>query len=108
MSGRWVPTKDGCFYNVNGRPWANVLSGAGYYQAWRCSTKSERRYFATLGEAKTWCEQQFKLHEVEDALDGKRRDRSPIQYFPAFLSAASTVPSGSIRVNAASSIGTAP
>ena len=68
----------------------------------------EGRSFPTLEEAKAWCEEPFKLAEVEDAFDGKRSNPSPLQYLPAFLSAAPTVPSGSSKVSAASSSGTAP
>src|ERR1700693_2809691 len=68
----------------------------------------EQAFFATLEEAKTWCEEQFKQREVEDALDGKELGRTALHYLPAFLRAASIVASGNTKVNGASSSVTAP
>jgi hypothetical protein len=111
MSYKW----DRFILVVDGKPRAYVLpvhdengqNTATHYQA-RLSPPGERGFFATLEEAKTWCVEQLKVAEVERVLDGKRRARDQLHYFPAFLSAASTVASGSSRVNGASSSGTAP
>jgi hypothetical protein len=77
------------------------------YQARLVST-GEGSLCATLEEAKAWCEEPFKLAEVEDALDGKQRCRNAPQYLPVFLSASWMVANGSRRVRGASSSGTAP
>jgi hypothetical protein len=62
----------------------------------------------TLEEAKAWCEEPFKLAEVEDALDGKQPGRNALHYLPAFFSASWMVASGSNSANGASSNATAP
>lgn len=114
MSFTWLPAHDGgCILNVNGKhgeayvqPVGGEVGGdeASYYRARLRS--SEQRFFATLEEAKTWCEKPTKLREVEEALDGERS--RPLQYLTAFLNATSMVASGSSKVNSASRSGTAP
>ena len=106
MRRTWVWIKG--TLNVEGRPEGYVVRArAQDYRARRRST-GEGRSFPTLEEAKAWLDEPFRLADVEDALDSKRPGRNALHYLPAFMSAASTDPSGSSSVNGASTSATAP
>lgn len=70
-----VDTKDGCVLLGGGVVRAYVVSiaetvgnGSRQYQA-RLRTSLRGAVFATLEEARAWCDQEFKIEEVECALD---------------------------------------
>jgi hypothetical protein len=70
-----VETKDGCILLSRGAVRAYVVSsaetvgnGSRQYQA-RLRTSARGAAFATLEEARAWFDQEFKIKEVERALD---------------------------------------
>jgi hypothetical protein len=71
----WVETEDGCILLGGGAVRAYVISnaeivgkGSRQYEA-SLRTSLRGAVFATLEEARAWCDQEFKIEEVECALD---------------------------------------
>lgn len=71
----WVETKDGCLLLGGGAVRAYVVcnaetvgNGSRQYQA-RLRTSPRGALFATLEEARAWCDREFKIEQVECALD---------------------------------------